>query len=147
MNIKFSMACVDFATKHLKIQLNFTNVNDNSFKPVDAIYVKKNGKDFIICHFKNSTRTEVKPGSESFILNFECKNFPDNLKEAHFIWWNDAEKIEIENLDQDLLAILSEKNITSDFKETFETKSKNTLDAVLIPKQGGNGGVLGIITC
>lgn len=147
MNIKFTIACVDLATTHLKIQLDFTNVDNNNFRPVNAQYTKINGKDVVICHFKNDTNDEVKPGSDSFILNFDCKNFPANLKESHFVWWNDSEDLDLRNLHQNILAILEEKNITAVFNETFETKSTNATDAVLIPKQSGNGGVLGIINC
>lgn len=141
MKIEVTSVCLEKQTNYLNVELSFENVKDEKFYTLDCYYRKIQAFDVVICHFRNKNLSEVKDGNESFKLDFICKNLPLNISNSYFVWWNDDQPYDVAETEALILKIIVDK-IVEDFQnlnEEFKGKDE--------PRQGGNGGVLGITNC
>lgn len=124
------------------IFFTFKNIDSKGLKKVNNLVLiqNSNGEYGVIFHLKKDDKNVIKPGNDSFTFRENILTTQDKLR---VFYWNDEDVIS-NNLEcfYDFLENnrLDEKVETGNFNCL-----KSRYNSNLIPKQAGNGGVLGII--
>lgn len=120
--------------------ISFSQITNDGLNSVEARSIKNSkGEIGIIFHIQNNSRTRLNLGTNTVSFKADFKIDTDQIR---VFYWNDSDSLS-DNLQcfQDFLEKygMDDKAPNGDFDCP---KSNNK--ANLIPRQGGNGGVLGI---
>lgn len=123
------------------VTISFSDTENDTFKYVDKhLITNSNGEEGVIFHVKNDCATEMDTSGRGNLLFSE--NFTITTDKIRVFYWNDSGSL-ADNLDC-FIKFMEDYGLKDVPREVFicplpEDKAKT------IPRQAGNGGVVGIV--